>query len=154
MSEPNPYAPPAESPDPSASPAPAEGAPAFRLYKPGHATLAAFLGTPGAGLYLVSVNRRRLGQTQAATNTLIAGLVATAALVVAGFFLPDGIGRSLPIAATIGVGQYAKSDRLLLDAHQARGGQWESGWKAAGIGLIGFVAAIAVIVAVTLATEG
>jgi hypothetical protein len=153
MIEPNPYAPPLADGYPSAGAAPpADGVPAYKLYTPGQATLAAFLGTPAAGLYLMAVNRRRLGHAQAARNTLIAAVAATAVVMVVAFVLPDGIGRAIPIAGTIAVGQYAKADTPLLDAHRGRGGGVESGWKAAGIGLLGCVAAMAVIVALLLIT--
>jgi hypothetical protein len=145
VTQPNPYAPPTDV-DLPASVAPGdEGAPAYKLYTPGHAALAAFLGTPLAGLYLVSVNRRRLGLAGEATNALLAGFGATVLLVVAAVLLPDALGRVLPIAATVAVGQYAKRDAPLLDAHLGRGGLKESGWKAAGIGLGAMAAALVLV---------
>lgn len=150
MAESNPYAPPADLGPPPESARPLDGRPEYKLYGPGHAMLATFLGSPAAGLYLVSVNRRRLGLAQSATTTLVAGFVATGALLAAAFLLPEGVGRVLPIAATIAVGQYAKQDAPLLDAHLGRGGLRESGWKAAGIGLVSMVAVLAVMFAIAL----
>jgi hypothetical protein len=133
MTEPNPYAPPNADLDPPTS----GEAPEFKLYSPGQAALATFLGTPAAGLYLMSLNRRRLGKDVSATNTLIAGLFATAALLAGVLLLPDAIGRGLPIAGLICVAQYAKQDNPDFNDHLTRGGKKESGWKAAGIGLLG-----------------
>jgi hypothetical protein len=147
MSEPNPYAPPIADLDPPAS----GEVPEFKLYSPGQAALAAFLGTPAAGLYLVSVNRRRLGKDASATNTLIVGLFTTAALLVAAFLLPDALGRVLPIAALVAVAQYAKQDAPAFNAHLSRGGKKESSWKAAGIGVASMVVVLAVAVGVGLA---
>jgi hypothetical protein len=153
MAEPNPYAPPADLDPGGREAGRGEDAPAYKLYTPGHATLATFLGTPAAGLYIVSVNRRRLGLARAANTTLIAGLAVTAALFVAAVLLPDAVGRFLPIAATVSVGQYAKQDAPLLDAHLGRRGKRESWWKAAGIGVVGLVATLGTVFVVLLVTD-
>src|SRR6185369_5498266 len=107
--EPNPYAPPADDRAPPASDAPvAEGVPAYKLYTPEHVTLATFLGTPAAGLFLMSVNRRRLGRAKSATNTLLAGLLMTLALLALSAVLPGNSGILGGLATTVGVGKYAK----------------------------------------------
>ena len=62
--------------------------------------------------------------------------------------LPGSTGIAAGLAATIGVGQYAKQDAYLLDAHVARGGRKESDWKAAGIGALGMVLVVGVLVVV------
>jgi hypothetical protein len=146
MNEPNPYAPPvADLEAPAGEAADPGGRPAFKLYTPGHVMLATFLGTPAAGLYLVWANRRRLGDAGGATEALIVGAVGTAMLFAAGFALPEAAGRVLPIAALFAAGQYARRDAGRLDAHARRGGQKESGWKAAGVGALGFLAVVAVL---------
>ncbi len=148
MAEINPYAPPAADLDPP--PAGADAAPAFKLYTPGHATLATFLGTPAAGLYLIAANRRRLGRVQAANTTLVVGFVVSAILLAAAFLLPDSVGRVIPFASMFGVYHYAKQDAALLDAHLGRGGKKESGWKAAGIGVLGMVVVVGAAACVVL----
>src|SRR5580692_9906348 len=94
---------------------------------------------PPAGLYLLSQNRRRLGRAASATSTLLAGLGLTVALFGLAFLLPGNTGFMAGLAATIGVGQYAKQDAYLLDEHLGRGGKKEPGWKAAAVGLLGLV---------------
>ncbi|MFT3767833.1 MAG: hypothetical protein QM820_20475 [Minicystis sp.] len=147
MEEANPYAPPKADTAP-AEPAAEGAAPAYKLYTPGQIFLATFLGTPIAGMYLLSANRRRLGHASLATMTLIGGLALGAVLLVLASVVPAGGARSLSLGITIAVGYYARTDQPLLDAHLAKGGRKESTWKAAGIGVAALVAFMAVFVAV------
>jgi hypothetical protein len=122
---------------------------------PGQISLATFLGTPIAGMYLLSVNRRRMGNASLATTTLLGGIGATALMIGIGVLLPESVGRALPIGVTIAAGQYARTEQPLLDAHVSRGGQKESSWKAAGIGLVGMVVLLGMVfVFLLVATPG
>src|SRR5262249_4089030 len=56
-----------------------------RMYAPGYATLAAFLGGPAAGIFLLALNYRALGRTAAAWGTAVAG---GAVLAGRGAFFP------------------------------------------------------------------
>ena len=71
------------------------------LYSPAQVVLATFLGTPFAGMYLLSANRRRLGHARLATTTLLVGVVATAVLVAVAAAAPDHPGRSLPLLTAL-----------------------------------------------------
>jgi hypothetical protein len=152
MNAPNPYAPPAsDALAPAEAPA-SEAAPPFKLYTPGQAALATFLGTPLAGLYLVYANRRRLKDERAGT-ALALGVGATVALFTAAFLLPEAIGRVIPLASLLGVRWYAARDRPQLEEHLRRGGKKESGWKAAGIGVVTAVVALALAVGAFVLVE-
>jgi hypothetical protein len=152
MPEMNPYAPPRAEADGEAA-APDAGRPAYKLYSPAQAVLAAFLGTPLAGMYLLSANRRRMGHARLATTTLLVGVVATAVLVAIAAAAPDQPGRGLPLLTTLAMWYYAKQDQPLFDAHVSGGGRKESGWKAAGIGLATGIALLALMVLLLLLTE-
>lgn len=152
MDEMNPYAPP-KSDDAPPGPAEATEIPAYKLYTPAQVTLATFLGTPIAGMYLLSTNRRRMGHAGQATTTLLGGVGVTVLLIVLAIVLPESVGRAVPLVTTIAVSQYARIDQPLLDAHLARRGQKESSWKAAGFGLAGMVALLAILFAVILIVD-
>lgn len=144
MAETNPYAPPLADTTP---PAAADGdKPAFKLYSPGQIFLATFLGAPLAGLYLLSENRKRLGHASLARLMLISGIVITAVLFAVSFVLPARAGNIMPMLAAYSVWQFAKQDSVLIDAHQKKGGQMESGWKAAGIGLASMAVLLVLLV--------
>jgi hypothetical protein len=145
MDEINPYAPPKSD---DARPAPVKkrsNAPPYRLYTPGQICLGTFLGTPASGMYLLSVNRRRLGHAGLATTMLLVGLVATALLIVIAVALAGTAGRPMSMGATFVIWQYACADQPFLDTHLAGGGQRESSWKAAGIGLASLIAVLLLI---------
>lgn len=144
MIESNPYAPPKAD---DAAPSPAAGdKPAHKLYSPGQIFLATFLGAPLAGLYLLSENRKRLGHASLARMMLIGGIVLTAVLFAVSFVLPARMGNIMPMLAAYSVWHFAKQDSALIDAHQKKGGQMESGWKAAGIGLASMTALLVLLV--------
>jgi hypothetical protein len=151
MNDLNPYAPPKAPGEPLrlVTPGPA---PAYKLYSPGQILLAAFLGTPGAGMYLLAANRRRLGHTGLAVTTFLVGVFITVPTIFSGFAVASGSGRTVPLFFTFWVGHYALSDEGLLDVHLARGGQKESSWKAAGVGLACLMAILGLITVVLVAT--
>lgn len=134
-----------KEPSPSVSKLPGPvSAPSVRLYSPGQSTLACLLGSPAAGGYLLFRNLRRLEHTKA-TTPLWFGFGATVLLFTVGSFLPDSVGRSLTVLATVTWWHVAKSMQgPLFDGHVKAGGPRESSWRAAGVGL-GFMAAILVL---------
>jgi hypothetical protein len=77
-----------------------------------------------------------MGHGSLATTTLLVGLAATALLVLLAPLLPGNAGGPLPIVTALATHAYAKFDQPLFDAHLKKGGQRESSWKAAGIGLM------------------
>lgn len=150
MDEINPYAPPKSDDARPAGAKKKRKTPAYKLYTPGQIALATFLGTPVAGMFLLSVNRRRMGKSSLATTTLLGGIGVTVLLFGIGLVLPESVSRAIPIGVTIAAGQYARVDQPLLDAHVARGGQKESSWKAAGFGLAGLAAIFGMIMVFVL----
>lgn len=149
MPKPNPYAPP-RSDDAAPEDVDGDGRPRYKLYSPRHIGIATFLGTPLGGLFVHSLNLRRRGQGVAATNAVLVGAGLTAAMILIGFVLPEAVGRALPIAAVIGIMQYAKREEPLFLEHLHCGGQAESGWKAAGIGLLSAIVVLMVLVPLVL----
>jgi hypothetical protein len=151
MDEVNPYLPPKADPDAiSADPPPPGAPPAYKLYSPGHIFMASFLGVPIGGFYLLSANRRRMGHSGLATATLVVGIVVTAATAAMAVVLPRGPSYSIPMAISTALWYYAKQDEPLLDAHVGKGGQMESAWKAAGVGLASMIALLVLLVPIIL----
>ncbi len=146
----NPYAPPAAP----LAPVESTGVPTYKLYTANHAGIATFLGSPLAGFWIIAANRRRVGQASRATKTLLAGVALTAGMLALGAVIPDAVLRPLPIVVALSVQRYATTDAELLAAHEGRHGLRESGWKAAGVGLIGMVAIVVPLLAYVLAGIG
>ncbi len=111
-----------------------------KLYSPGQVALAAFLGTPMAGCWLLAQNFTVLGNPGAQRRALIGGVLGTLALIGVALLLPASVPNSvLPIAYTFGLRELAKSlQGAAFAAHLAAGRQKQSSWRAAGIGLLGF----------------
>ena len=145
--------------DPPAAPtaAPTSPAPTYKLYSPGQICLAALLGSPLGGAVLLYKDFKRLGEATRARNALLAGFGITAALMALAWVLPDAAGRPLPGIFAVAYWQLAKGQiGPRFQAHQAARGAKESGWAAAGVGLlvmVGVLAAIAPIVLFTSAGE-
>jgi hypothetical protein len=115
-----------------------------RMYAPGYATLAAFLGGPAAGIFLLALNYRALGRTAAAWGTAVAGGAVLAGLVA--FILatpqhPSGICISLPALMMIYVLARGLQGEV-YDQHVLRGGRQGSAWIAVLLG--GLVLALTV----------
>ena len=130
----NPYA----SPAPSS--APTDRTREIRLYTPQHVAGATFLGGPLAGCVLMATNFRRMGNSDAATGSVLVGLLATVALAMIGIFvpgLPSGFGTLACVVSIFLMSMLAKNMQGEdLEAHTRAGGKTASGWAAAGIGLL------------------
>ena len=103
-----------------------------------------------AGMYLLSVNRHRLGNPKLARMTLLLGVAFTAFLGGVAFILPDAVGHVLPVVAAFSLWHYAKQDQSVFDAHVKRGGGKEPTWKAAVLGLACGIVFVAVVVGIAL----
>lgn len=150
----NPYAPPASDltgPPPGA----AEGAFPGPLFSPRQMLAAAFLGSLLAGVVLLQANYRAMGRAAAATKALLLGLLASAALFVVAFALPDRIPTSpLNIAAALTF--YKLSDTLQGPAffkHRGAGGPVRSNWLVFGI-IAAAVVAVLILAGVFLLATG
>lgn len=107
------------------------------LYSPGQVAGATFLGSPIAGCWLLAANFRELGKFDARRNTLLAGALATIAVMVLALTLPDNFPNLvLPLAYTIALRQTAEwlqgPDFRL---HLAEPGSKHSNWRVVGIGV-------------------
>ena len=129
--------------------------PSYRLFDPTSVLIAAILGSPVAGVALMAMNYRRLGEPKKGTATFFIGLVVTVLASAIGYFLPStgsiAVGVSLAVA-TRGAAQYRQG--AALAQHEARGGQLSSRWAATGIGLAFLAALCAIIVAGALVLGG
>jgi len=126
--------------------------PTYEMYSPGQATLAAFLGGPVSGAWLLSRNYKRLRQPGHARAALIAGIVATIALLAVAYLVPENFPNApFAIVGVVLVHHFAKHYQgSAFEDHQRTGGKRASSWKAVGVGSIGFAATIGVILAVVL----
>jgi len=146
--EPNPFAPPSELADLGTQPVTSGDSRGVKVYVPNHVGLAAFLGSPLAGAWILGANYAALGRPAERTKALVVGFIATVALLVLSLALPENIPNSiLPIAYTFALREYAKRvqgkdvERVL-----AGGGAKHSGWRAAGIGLLCLAVLVALMI--------
>jgi len=130
----NPYASPAST---SAS---TERTREIRLYTPQHVGVATLLGGPLAGCLLMATNYRRMGKSDAATVSVLFGLLAGVALAVIGITMPSvlsGFGPIVCIASIIVMRTLAQNTQgSAVEAHTRRGGKTDSAWNATGIGVV------------------
>jgi len=116
-------------------------APAYTLHDPLTVGIATFLGSPLAGVGIIALNYKRLGEKRKAWLTILIGVMATAVLLTIAMLLPEG-----PWATGLGIGALmatVKTARALqgpaLEDHTQRGGRIGSRWMAAGMGLLGIL---------------
>lgn len=124
--------------------------PEYKLYKPESIRIATFLGGPLAGAYLLHMNEKAIGRTGKTWFIWGAALVVIVIAFVLVFQLPENspsfIVPLLYSFAASGFAHYLQGDEL--KAHEAAGGAYWSGWRAALVGIIGGIILVAVYVAV------
>ena len=153
MTEPNPFAPPSELADQSLT-QPATGNSAGRkVYVPNHVAVAAFIGSPLAGAWLLGENYAAFSRPAERTKALVWGFAATVALFALSLALPEGMPNSIiPIAYTFALRELARHlQGKDIDRTLASGGAKHSGWRVAGIGLLSLVLVVAVGAGLVLA---
>jgi len=127
---------------------PAAAVPSYRLFDSNSVLIAAILGSPVAGVALMALNWRRLGQGKKGLAAFLIGIVATVLASLLGYYVPSSgsIAIGILIAlGTKGAAQYFQGPTLA--EHVARGGQLASRWAATGVGLA-FLALFSIIVIV------
>lgn len=113
-----------------------------RFYSQRAITIATYFGGPLAAGYLVKKNYESLEQPENARKSLIIGLLSTILLFAGIFSIPEYIIDKMPNALIplIYTGIiYLIVERFqgeTLKNHKESGGEFYSGWKAAGVGAI------------------
>jgi hypothetical protein len=134
----NPYQPPLSDALPPGG-AETQAQPPYKLFASWHVTLATFLGSLTAGGIVMAINFWRLNRTGAAIQAVVISFLATVAVIVLTYNMPDlpGLGfvYLLPQLVVIHV-LSEKIFREPFSEHRRQHGRWSSAWAAAGIGLL------------------
>ena len=108
-----------------------------KAYSPGQVAGAAFIGSPIAGCILLNSNFLLFGAPNRRRGILIGGSLATIAVFVMAYFLPEDFPNALlPACYTGAIQQFAKHTQAAdFEAYIASGGSKHSNWRVFGIGL-------------------
>ena len=126
----------------------------LRLFSPGQIGVAATMGTPVAGGYLLFRNFRAVDGSRA-ISALVLGVLGTVAVVVGATVLSEGVlelvGRSLPLVAGAGWTLIARVQQgAMFKAHFAAGGRKGSIAQVAGATVVSGILVGALVVGVML----
>ena len=125
-----------------------------KFYSQRAITIATYFGGPLAAGYLVKKNFEVLDQPDNAQKSLIIGIISTVLLFAGIFSIPEPIIDKIPqpVIPLIYTGIiYLIVERIQgenLKQHKESGGEFYSGWKAAGVGAIAMVILFVSIVTV------
>ena len=146
MTEQNPFAPPSELADASLAQPQTGNSVGLKMYVPNHVAVAAFIGSPIAGAWLIGSNFEALGRPAARTKALALGFAATVAIFALAFALPEGTPNSIvPLAYTFALRELARWQQGKdIERVLASGGTKHSGWRVAGIGLLSMVITVSI----------
>lgn len=130
-----------------------------RFYSQRAITIATYFGGPLAAGYLVKKNYEALEQPDNARKSLIIGIVTTIMIFAGIFAIPEEIidkipNALIPLIYTGGI--YLIVERVQgesLKNHKESGGEFYSGWKAAGVGAVAMLI-LAVGIAITAFIAG
>ncbi len=138
-----------------------EPQPAHKLYSLGSIGLATFLASWFAGAVLISRNYSRLGMRRASRISILLAVLSLVPLVIAIFLIevPQQYDPYVPVVFQgIQIGVISMIAKRLqgeaFSAHEGKGGQFYSNWRAAGIALLlaPVVAVLFVVGAFTVST--
>ena len=134
----NPYAPPKAQVGVSAAEALQDASPYARLYSQDQVALAALLGTPLAGGWLMAINYRHLARWDIAGSVLGRSIgLSLLGVAIAWVF---GMALLLPatgVASAVGYRLWANRQfSAVLQRHREAGGEYYPWWRAAGIGVL------------------
>jgi len=115
--------------------------PAWRFHSAENVAIAAFVGGPLAGSWLLASNEWKQGRRDRAGFTLLAGVAAIAGLLALGALLPEVVPPwVLALAYTLFLRDWAnRSQGAAYEAHVAAAGKKGSSWAALGTGLVGLL---------------
>ena len=134
----NPYAPPKADVGVSAAGALPDASPYLRLYSQNQIALAALLGSPVAGGWLMAINYRHVSRWDIAGQVLGRSIGLGLVVVAIGYFLPWWL--TLVVTGVMSaIGYRAWSGHQfsgILQRHREAGGELYPWWRAAGIGVL------------------
>jgi len=128
----------------------------FELYKISGIGLATFVGSALAGGFLISQNYKRLGNVRMANKALTYSVIATIALFLIAYFIPENM--NIPnvvftVVQVVVLVQIAKQQQgKAISDHVAHGGALATNWKAFGLSLLIIFAMLLVIIPVIMLT--
>lgn len=141
----NPYAPPASDVDAPVPPTP-EGTFPGLLFSPRQIAIAAFFGTPMAGIYLLQANYRVMGSPAAANKVSALGLLVSAALLAMLMRFPTSPSLGVNIfAATLLSWIAERTQGEKFRRHVDTGGARGSNWRVLAVVIGTIVAVLAVV---------
>ena len=116
--------------------------------------IATFFGGPLAAGFLISKNYKVFGNSNAARNSIFAGLISTIVIYILVFAIPDSILEKMPQSLIPFI--YTGIIALLVEKFQGEdiknflkaNGEKASGWTAAGYGAIGLLTTVVFILIV------
>ncbi|NOQ74434.1 MAG: hypothetical protein GQ574_20660 [Crocinitomix sp.] len=116
----------------------------YKLYSSMSIRIATFLGTPIAAGFLIRKNFVALGEEDKGRNALIVAIIATLLMFAGLYMVPEQImdkvpNLLIPIVYMVVVHYYVDiTQGPALKSHEGNSGEFYSGWRAAGIGLLVF----------------
>jgi uncharacterized membrane protein len=125
----------------------------YKLYSSMSIRIATFIGSPIAAGFLIRRNFIALGDQDKGRNALIVAIAATILMFVGIYMIPEQImdripNLVIPIIYMLVVHYYVDiTQGAALKLHTDRGGEFYSGWRAAGIGFLALGAVIPLIFA-------
>ncbi len=116
-----------------------EPQPAHKLYSLGSIGLATFLGTSVAGAVLISRNYARLDKRRASRISILLGVLSVVPLLLVAFLIEyeaymPALFEGIQLGVIIMIAKRLQGEAF--SAHEEKGGQFYSNWRAAGIALL------------------
>jgi hypothetical protein len=126
------------------------------LFSPAQVAVAAFLGGPIAGAWLMRSNYRAANEEEHARRALLWGIIGTLAAIVVSFMLSEDFpSMVLPISYTMALYYFAKQEHGNdVDLQRSAGGASASNWKVVGVGLLWLLVNLVVIIGIAFAVDG
>lgn len=130
-----------------------------KFYSQKAIAIATYFGRPLAAGILIRRNSLNLGREKQAVNSLIIGIISTIVIFIGIFSVPEHIIDKIPniIIPAIYTGIIylivEKNQGKELNAHKEQNGEFYSGWKATGVGVISMLIIFAGIFGYIMAYE-